>query len=209
MVSDVSFQQARDSISPDSQTFPVFIPIDESLLIYKTERINKLTISGDTLIWGNPSYDIWGTNKWGASIGGTTTTEYVINQNNVFYDNFDTQDFIDSSSTGTYSTGLYSIGDTETYQSEIIAKESFIPTKVRIYVDSDENSNVNYYISGNGGTNWESTTNNTEHTFTYTSSGGVKLKISTYNSGSIWGSVWGSTWRIVGYCDITSVKVSY
>lgn len=40
-------------------------------------KIYKRSIAGETLIWGSPSYGIWGTNKWGQNISFILGTNYA------------------------------------------------------------------------------------------------------------------------------------
>lgn len=43
-------------------------------IIRKEYVINSRSVSGETLIWGNPSFGIWGTNKWGSSLTSSFET---------------------------------------------------------------------------------------------------------------------------------------
>ena len=216
-MTETSFQQTRDSIGSEPESFPIALKFFRNLKAHHTIKTTKSNIAGGA-IYGHPIYGVYGSaeytsiNKSGFILGhgtygilGTSligvndlieTIISVKNYNNVYYDLIDTQDFIDSSnSTGTFGSASYdyTLTSGEQLQSDIIAANNQGYTKAILLITGTSILDDTLYLSADGGSNWEIVTNETQHTFTNTSTDGIKYKI-----------VGGATTS-----TITSIKVTY
>jgi len=109
-------------------SFPVFKLFKEKLELVQTAVIQNRNIAGDVLIWGNDSFGIWNSYKWGANANttfilgsslagilgsnklGSTLSSWetirVINSDNRFVDIFSTDTFVNTdNTTATVDTG--------------------------------------------------------------------------------------------------------
>jgi len=158
-------------------------------------EVGKFRIGQSNFILDHPIYGLLSSGNY--LVDGNIEDEYeierVINQNNTFNERFLHTDFIDADeSTGSLSSKTYSLDDGEILQSEIIQKDEEVYTKAKITITSDDLTNLNIYISADGGTTWEETSNETFHTFSTTTEDGIKYKIENSESSTI---------------DITKVKI--
>ena len=199
MVSGTSYQQTRDSIGSEPETFPLALRYFRNLLAYQTIRTTKKNISGGS-VYGSPIYGLYGNASYtstalsgfvlghpsygilGTSQLGTPVAEEIIvsvkNNRNIFYDILDTDDFINTTnSTGTFTSGSYTLDSGEILQSNIIAANNTLYTKATLTVTGTGLDDDTLYLSADGGTTWEGVTNNIEHTFTNNSTDGIKYKI--------------------------------
>jgi hypothetical protein len=176
-----SLQETRDSIGSNADKFVIPIRFFRNLNLHQTLRIYSKEIESDILYWDSDIQGNWDEYDWGDDTDNNPTESdllYVLNQNNTFVDTFDTEDFIDdSNSTGSYSLNEYELNSGEILQSTLIYKNNHIYQKATLTVTGSEIDDDTFYLSGDGGSNWESVTNGTEHTFTNISSSGIKYKI--------------------------------
>jgi hypothetical protein len=176
-----SLQETRDSIGSNADKFVIPIRFFRNLNLHQTLRIYSKEIESDILYWDSDIQGNWDEYDWGDDTDNNPTESdllYVLNQNNTFVDTFDTEDFIDdSNSTGSYSLNEYELNSGEILQSTLIYKNNHIYQKATLTVTGSEIDDDTFYLSGDGGSNWESVTNGTEHTFTNISSGAIKYKI--------------------------------
>jgi len=125
---------------------------------------------------------------------GDLITSRLLNVNNTFKEKFRDTELIDTvTSTNTVNTSTsfnatFTIG--EIMQSKVIAKDNTSFIKATLIVDDD--TNLTLQLSADGGSNWETVTNNTEHIFTNNSVAGVKYKLTA-----------------TGNATITSIKIKY
>ncbi len=135
-----------------------------------------------SFILGDPNRAILGTTE----LGGGQISEIVsrvINKNNTFIEKYNHSDFIDTTnSTGSYVAGSYTLASAEILQSEVIAKNNQIYTSAVLSIEGTDIADDTFYLSGDGGSTWEVVTNGTEHTFSTSSTAGIKYKI--INEGS-------------------------
>ncbi len=173
---------------------------------FKIERAN---IAGDTLIWGNETFGLWNDFKWGAAattgfilgnfkagILGTSTLgsqlstpmlRFVQQGGNVYTEAFKDTDFKDTTGTATWNTTTKKLEFTAAQigQSKEIDYRNGTITKAKLTVTIDSGT-FTLYLSADGGTNWESVTSGSIHTFTNT---GTNLKWKITESGASTGEI--------------------
>lgn len=155
--------------SPDVSAYFKFLT-DEITGADRTVRISERNISGSTLIWGHPDYGTWGTANWGV-ITNSFSTSRVVSANRTFMDNFQSNDFFDTSSTATFSTGSISFIGTQVATSTAIYKNQ--ETIISATMNVTSSGSLAYELSADGGSNWESVTSGQLHNFSNT---GQELK---------------------------------
>jgi len=149
--------------------------------------IKERNIAGDILIWGSTTFGKWGSQKWGdtatysfilghsgAGILGTSKlgsnvssweTTRVVNPNRKYIDNLLGTTFKDTSSTATWTGGgqiTFTGGETASSLTIYMNNET-VSSATLTAVDS---GSIDYYLSADGGTNWEKVTSGISHTFT-------------------------------------------
>jgi len=118
-------------------------------------------------IWGR---DSWGTMRWTGTYSSTYTVQRVVNPNRKFVDNLYSTTFKDTNSTATWD-GSGSITFDTTSQialSTAIFKNNETISSATLTATATGSGSLTYYLSADGGNNWENVTNETEHTFTNT-----------------------------------------
>jgi len=124
---------------------------------------------------------------------GASTVVRVVNADNIFYDELDDTDYIDTTATtatiGTANSNITLSGTANTVQSNLIFLDGKTPTRATIIV-SETNGNASYFLSGNGTASFESATAGTELTFANATTNGI-------------------AWKATGSAVISRVKVSY
>ena len=176
---------------------------------------SKQSIAGDSLIWGNETYGIWNTFKWGTTptsnfilghsiyailgsgtLGSSTNTyqmENVFNSHNLFPEYYENNRFIDTDlSTGSWFEGnYYLIADGSEFFSEIISKEDNLAQE-SVYIDiqakySTTGSDASDYLTSYAlvGTSSILLSNNTLTNFTNIDTNGLKIKIINATGSSI------------------------
>ncbi len=145
---------------PDVVTVPKFFSSDLSTKCVVTKYTVK-NVSG-SMIWGSPSYGVWGVDDWGSVSGsafilnsssfgvlgtnrlgssGVSESLYaVMVNNNVYYEYFGQENYINTTnSTGTINTTLetYTLAVGEILESEIICKPRGAINKVHLFDNND------------------------------------------------------------------------
>lgn len=174
-----SLQQLRDSVGTGKDENLIPVRYIESSKVYKTTEVRKETYSTDNVfILGNEDYGVLGTNKLGKGETPTIETKAVLNSNNIFVDRYNTNDFVDTTNTtGTASTNYYQLDEGDILQSQIIAKNNEQYEYATVSVEGTSVSQADYYLSADGGTNWESVTLGEKHFFNNSTIDGIKYKI--------------------------------
>jgi len=156
---DVMSQLGRKGI--DFSTLPVFIRNELVVGNYRIQE-KQQNIAGNTLIWGNADFGIWGSYYWGSSaqtsfilghsvagvlgtnILGSNVSDFEIiavhNDNDKFPEGFWNDRFIDSTnSTGSHflDEEYYQLNVNETLQSTHVAKENKIYKSVLITLNTE------------------------------------------------------------------------
>jgi len=125
--------------------------------------VKKKSIEGDTFILGHPTAGILGTSKLGDS-GNPWVTTRVVNPDRKYIDNLLGTTFKDTSSTATWTGGQITFTGGETASSlTIYMNNETISSATLTAVDS---GSIDYYLSADGGANWEKVTSGVTHTFT-------------------------------------------
>lgn len=144
---------------------------------YKRLYTQDYTTADNTLIWDNPTKGIWDTDNWATdanpdgfddevlyfvqSFNRGTQNKYV----ETFYDN----DFEDTSTTtADWGSNELVFDAGETARSTSIDYNNGTIVMCTLAVTGSGAGTPVYYLSANGGTNWETATNNAIHTFTNT-----------------------------------------
>lgn len=129
-------------------------------------RIKTRDISTDS-IWGR---DNWGTATWDATYDNSFVVSSVINPNNTMIERFNFTTYNDTvSTTATWdiSSEVCTFTTGEIAQSLAVYKDT---TKTKATITLEDSTNLTADLSMDGGSNWESVTIGTEHTFTNTGS---------------------------------------
>ena len=104
----IGLQQARDSIGSEPDKFPIILREYENLKLYITTK-TSINSSVEDFVVGDSTFGLINL----AVVGDTTSgfaTHSIKNQNNLYYENFDEDSFIDTSnSTGTLEVGYYDL----------------------------------------------------------------------------------------------------
>lgn len=199
MINPESFQQARDSIGSEPNSFPIPLRYNLKEKVYATLRITRNNISGGA-VYGNSTYGIYGQSKYTASSAGAFILDsdtngrldydsldsedndieivYVINQNNLYIETFETDDFINTSnSTGSRTSGEYELEEGEKLYSQILAKSDSSFSWTTLSLEGNNIDSLNFYISGDGGSTWQSISKDTQETLSTATSAGIKIKM--------------------------------
>ena len=126
-------------------------------------------VSNNRMIWDNADHGVWGSDTWG---DGTDTFEAEVLAFIKQADNIYTEDFIDDDFEDT-GTASWSTTGSVTFTSGQIAKSLSIDknngTIINATLTSTEVSgSFDYEMTADGGSNWESVTSGTAHTFSNT-----------------------------------------
>jgi len=181
MVSGESFQQTRDSIGSEPDTFPILKRITENLKIYETDKVTSRALDGSTLFLDSTVQGTGDVNIWAGATndGYSADTNYVISANNTFYDVYDTTDFVDTVNTdATWSSTdyRYEFEADEILQTNILAKNNATYTQGILTITGNNISSFSLYLSFNNGSNWETVSNATSFTSSYPSTSGILAK---------------------------------
>ncbi len=130
-------------------------------------KLEKRDISGDTLIWDNLTFGTWDAQNWGETLPGTDTLEQLIQGGNIYIEDFLDDDFEGGgtaswSNTGsvTFTSGQIALSSTIEFNNGLITQAKLTSTEV--------SGSFDYELSADGGSNFESVTSETTHTFTNT-----------------------------------------
>jgi len=123
--------------------------------------VKKRDTSQDS-IWGR---EVWGQFNWDDSYNQSFQTVRVVNPNRKYIDNLLGTTFKDTSSTATWTGGgqiTFTGGETASSLTIYMNNET-ISSATLTAVDS---GSIDYYLSADGGANWEKVTSGVTHTFT-------------------------------------------
>jgi len=152
--------------------------------------VYEKNIAGETMIWGNPNFGIWGSFKWGSvpqtsfilgntgaailgtsKLGSQTSVEvlsFMQQGLNTYTEDFIDDDFEDTDGTATgwtsgsldFTSGQIGLSEPIDYNNSTITTATLTSTEV--------SGSFTYQMSANGGSNFETVTSGTAHTFTNT-----------------------------------------
>lgn len=183
--------------STGSEPFPYFKPLGTEKLPIKEgptilKKRNIYSGGKDSFVLGHPTNGVLGTAN---GVGGNQIvlgdqsdewiTERVVNPNNTWREMLRTTTFKDTATTtGTWDTSTYKLefGDGDVIQTETIYTDDSTLASGRLNIAAanislGSGATLTYYLSPDGGSNWETVTNETIHSFTNSGSD-LKLKIS-------------------------------
>ena len=165
-------------------------------------KVLEANIAGETLIWGNASFGIWGTGKWGAvaqtsfilgnataAILGTsplgsqtseTVDNYVRQYLNTYTENFIDDDFEDTNGTATgWTSGSLDFTSGQIALSSAIDKANGTITTATL-ISTETSGTFKYELTADG-SNWEEVTSGTAHTFSDTGTD-LRFRVTENNS---------------------------
>lgn len=129
--------------------------------------IESRDVTGDVLIWSNATHGIWDTDKWDNDT--TDLTAYsvarVVNPNNIWREHFRNNQFKDNTNTtATWNISTFKIVFTsgQVAQTLDIFKNSVSIKKVKVMSTEGSGSDLDYYMSINGGDSFFQVNNNEE-----------------------------------------------
>jgi hypothetical protein len=151
--------------------------------------VNMQNMTGTGLIWGNPTFGIWGTYNWSDGSGTPAEAAFFIQQyNNNYEETFYDTDFDDTGNTTAnwditnkrldFSSLSQAQSTSIDYNNGVITKATLIATIA--------SGNYNFYVSANGGANWESTSSGVSHTLIYP---GIDLRWRIRESAGVTGRI--------------------
>ena len=174
-----------------------------------TTIIQTRSIAGDVLIWGNSTFGMWNSFKWGnaantsfvlgnslAGILGTSklgsqlssyVTQSIVNPNNRFREHFKDTSFEDTGVTtadwsDTSSLLKFTIGEIGQSTSIAYGNGTISQALLNLTISTGVIGDLTTQLSADGGSNWETVTPGTTHTFTNT---GTDLRFKFTASGTI------------------------
>jgi hypothetical protein len=62
-----SQQNVIDLTEPDFDVYPLPVQMDTEIKLQIDLDIESQGMAGDILVWGHPTYGLWGVGKWGAA----------------------------------------------------------------------------------------------------------------------------------------------
>jgi len=184
-----SIQDTQTLKNVDNEVAPIFkiftedIHVDEHSTQIKTRSLTGF--SG--FILGNSNHGILGTNPLGGTRPSFSVTS-VVNPNNIYKESLRTDEFKDASNTtATWDTTNFRWTFTtgQVIQTLAISKDATVTiTNATLSIESSQitsSGNLTFFLSADGGTNFEQVTNGANHLFTNT---GTELKLKITASGS-------------------------
>lgn len=119
------------------------------------------------VVWGNPTYGVWGTSNWGEE-SSVFIVVRVIPYNDVYIERFNSSQLIETLTDCNITGKVLTFTADGEMISKCIYKNDINVVSANINVlFTNEVAGYELYLSNNG-TDWESTTINTLHTFTTT-----------------------------------------
>lgn len=145
------FKFFRENISPQ-----------EVVTIVEEKVLSRLVV-----VWGNPTYGVWGTSNWGEE-SSVFIVVRVIPYNDVYIERFNSSQLIETLTDCNITGKVLTFTADGEMISKCIYKNDINVVSANINVlFTNEVAGYELYLSNNG-TDWESTTINTLHTFTTT-----------------------------------------
>ena len=179
----------KSQVDLQGQPFTTF-KLKQETITPKVQAVELTTknITGDALIWDNATYCVLGTNKWASSLTYTSQVIKVIPPNNVFTEEFLGTRYEDTgSTTATWNTTTFQLTFTsgQLAQSSAVCANIGTITGATMSVAIDSGA-FDLYLSADGGSNWESVTSGTAHSFTNT---GTDLRFKIVENASSTGTI--------------------
>ena len=179
--------QTQENLNPQNSVFPILVRTNETLLIEEGPTIVKkelITASGsaagfvlDSGISGVLNEDILG------EISGTEFIEQISNPRDIFIERFGYTTLQGTSNSATWDTANKQVTFTAGQRLEIVSafKDSTATVTQSTLFTTIDSGSFDLELSANGGTDWETVTNETQHTFTNTGND-LRIRITENNS---------------------------
>lgn len=185
-----------ESKQDNSDIVQKYLSFPENInILTKPGRIRTRTRTiGDAFILGHSSNAILGTFKLGVGTRGTYIVQSVTNYNKIMIERFNFTTYKASATTATWNTS----GETTTYTSGQLSQSLSVAlnhgTITSATLTSTEVSgSFDYEMTANGGSNWETVTSGTLHTFANT---GTDLR-------------WRATENAASTGEISNIQIAY
>ena len=224
---NINIQMTRDEVGSESTIKNINKQFSENMNVIQGPTQTKTRDVGTDAIWGlfnwaakdwdgdygslfilsSPTLGVLGTNRLGANTG-EYTVQSVTNPNNTYYDYFDTATYEDTTvSTATWgSTGSITFTEGQIAQS-IECYKGLLDVYAATITVTNVSGIFVYYLSSDGGTNWESVTHGTKHTFTNAGKD-LRYKI-VQNDGIAFPTQFGTWGALGGSGEISLVTIKY
>jgi len=169
-----SQQATKDEIGPDDKVTPIFIIFREKLEIEELSTVVSTRGIGDSMILGHATNGKLGDSRTPIILGDdrdAAVVERVVNPNNTFKEFFRATTFKAGATTADWDVTVHDLEltDTEVAQSLQIYLNNDTIYNAKITLTTDDSlSNTTIQLSADGGSHWETVTNDVEHTFTDT-----------------------------------------
>lgn len=168
-----------------------FVDVETDVVVRSIHEIYTASPKSNVLYWGSATQGTWGDFNWGDGTAETETLSQRTHPNNVYAEDYYDDDLVDTgNTTATVNTSAHSISFTtgETFRSNpIFLYKTTTITKATLSIPSTQitgSANLSFYLSADGGSNWESVTLGTQHTFTNTGSD-LRIRIDASDTASI------------------------
>lgn len=130
-------------------------------------KLEKRDVSGDTLIWGNPTFGTWGSQKWGATLPGSDDLAFLVQGADVYIEDFLNDDFEGAGNASWSDTGSVSFTAGQIALSSEIDFSNGEITQAKL-TSTEVSGSFDYEFTADGGSNWEAVTSGVLHIFTDT-----------------------------------------
>lgn len=176
-------KEVRSDVEVAFEFFEEDINVEEHSTVVSSQDVSSASI------WDNSARGVWGTNTWDAA-KGATTVHAVVNKDNIWREAIRDETFNDTgNTTADWDTTNFrwDFNNTEIIQTLTIFDNSTTITNARLDIASGNITsvgNLTFELSADGGSNWETVTLNTSHTFTNTGTD-LRLKITASGNATI------------------------
>ena len=164
-------QGTQENLNPQQSVFPVLVRSEETLLNEEGPTIILKNDVSDMAIWDNAqtTWDGVNTNdEWDSYNTSSQTIEAVSNPLNIFHERFGFTTLQGGNDTTTWDTTNHRVRLSGVKQVEIVPAykhSSNTITKATLTTTADDSA-ITWTMSADGGSNFESVTAGTKHTFT-------------------------------------------
>jgi len=130
-------------------------------------RFDKRDVSGDTLIWDNPTFGTWDAQDWGETLPGTDTLFQLIQGGGIYIEDFLDDDFEGAGTASWSNTGSVTFTSGQIALSTSIEFNNGTITTAKL-TSTEVSGSFTYELSADGGSNFETVSSGVAHNFTST-----------------------------------------
>ncbi len=201
-------QSTSDNLNPADSTVPLLKKTDEVQRLREVASIISTQTIGNSWIVGSSTNGIVGTNTGtqgggqqvvGGDGRGSSIITNVVSPNNVFRERFKVTQFKDTSGvfTANWDTTLFRLAMSDSskhdipYVTKAVFKSIFLnqQTVIRATINATEtrwnpNDQIRYFLSADGGENWEEFALNVERTFAF-SGQDLRVRVQFFGNGGL------------------------